>query len=243
MHPHLALANQMCSANLVVLLFVSTGHNLSQGPLRSMFTAGITWALEEPAARAAFLQTCLGPFTAKLAAAEAGQVAGQLQQQLPAAEAALLQGDEAAAAAEEDEEAVEELRGFLKALQVRVCVSMFSQQLLCCSGNGWLAAAGPLVCRHLDVFCVCRRQTGSSAASLRVSDVALGFFLMIVCSLYAAGCGACSASVSGTAWQAHICVSSNPYTTVAAPAAACCCCCCCWLCRTVLLAGRPRVVC
>jgi hypothetical protein len=90
------------------------GHNLSQGPLRNMFTAGITWALEDPASRALFLPTCLGPFTAKLAAAEAGQVAGQLQQQLAAAEAALQSGEAAA----EDEEALEELRGFLKALQV-----------------------------------------------------------------------------------------------------------------------------
>jgi hypothetical protein len=83
-----------------------------------MFTAGATWALEEPAARAAFLPTCLGPFTAKLAAPEAGQVAVRLEQQLPAAETAL-QGAESAA---EDEEALEDLHGFLKSLQVRnVC--------------------------------------------------------------------------------------------------------------------------
>uniref|UniRef100_A0A383WKN0 SCD domain-containing protein n=1 Tax=Tetradesmus obliquus TaxID=3088 RepID=A0A383WKN0_TETOB len=143
---------QHCAAVSHRIASLYSGHNLSQGPLRGMFTFGIAWALEEPAARAAFLPTCLGPFAAKLAAAEAGQVAGQLQQRLPAAEAALQGG--------EDEEAVEDLKDFLKALQDRAAGKKATRGVLKTAGR----AAGGEASDEEDADAAAEDDTAGAAA-------------------------------------------------------------------------------
>ncbi|WIA41354.1 hypothetical protein OEZ86_004947 [Tetradesmus obliquus] len=143
---------QHCAAVSHRIASLYSGHNLSQGPLRGMFTSGIAWALEEPAARAAFLPTCLGPFAAKLAAAEAGQVAGQLQQRLPAAEAALQGG--------EDEEAVEDLKDFLKALQDRAAGKKATRGVLKTAGR----AAGGEASDEEDADAAAEDDTAGAAA-------------------------------------------------------------------------------
>lgn len=90
---------------------LAAGHNLSQGPLRSLIAGGVNWALEEPAGRVDFLQTCLAPFISKLSAAEAERLARELQGQMQAAEDAVGQQ-------EGGEDALAALQGFLKVLEV-----------------------------------------------------------------------------------------------------------------------------